>query len=515
GAGAPTKTITPGRGELKPVPPGRDEHQLLRSAAGELAHRASWRAKLFAPGAGAPTRLRRQRRGELIESDRGPWARRSPRGVAHPRQANPSQRNPGKDEHQLVRDAAGELTHRASWRATLFAPGAGAPTKTITPGRGELKPVPPGRDEHQLVRGAAGGLAHRASRRATLFAPGAGAPTRPRRPGELAHRIRSRPVGSTFPPGCSPPALRQPEPVQSREGRAPARPRCSRRTRPSSQQGALRCSHPGRVLLQHYDNRESELIESDRGPWARRSPRGVAHPRYANPSRCNPGKDEHQLVRDAAGGLTHRASRRTTLFTPGAGAPTRPRRPGERAYAGAAWEGRAPARPRCSRRTRPSSQLARYAVRTRGGCSYKATMPRRKATMPRRGELIATLHPKDDVIFPILIRHAAFRQHPPGLGDAGLVHGLRISADQGVPRRQIFPFSHQAVGAGRGKPGELRGAGRGQLHAVGHMLAPVGIVTAAAGLEVQQLAGDARVVDSVGVILVLELLQAAQTAAVA
>src|SRR5690606_18053946 len=138
----------------------------------------------------------------------------------------------GKDEHQLVRDAAGGLTHRASRHTTLFAPGAGAPTKTITPGRGELKPVPPGRDEHQLVRGAAGGLAHRASWRAKLFAPGAGAPTRLRR------------------------------------------------------------------------QRRGELIESDRGPWARRSPRGVARQRYANPSRCNPGRDEHQLVRGAAGGLT-------------------------------------------------------------------------------------------------------------------------------------------------------------------------------------------------------------------
>src|SRR5690606_10125001 len=116
------------------------------------------------------------------------------------------------------------------------APGAVAPTKTITPGRGELKPVPPGRDEHQRGGGAAGELAHRASWRAKLFAPGAGAPTRLRQPGERAQRVRSRPVGSTFPPGCSAPALRQPEPVQSREGRAPARPRCSRRTHPSSQQ---------------------------------------------------------------------------------------------------------------------------------------------------------------------------------------------------------------------------------------------------------------------------------------
>src|SRR5690606_41829338 len=35
----------------------------------------------------------------------------------------------GKDEDQLVRGAAGEPVHRASKRATLFAPGAGAPTR--------------------------------------------------------------------------------------------------------------------------------------------------------------------------------------------------------------------------------------------------------------------------------------------------------------------------------------------------------------------------------------------------
>src|SRR5690606_28086633 len=131
---------TPGRGELKPVPPGRDEHQLLRSAAGELAHRASWRAKLFAPGAGAPTRLRRQGRGELIEPDPGPRARPSRRGVATPRQANSSQRTPGRDEHQLVRGAAGGLAHRASRRAALFAPGAGAPTRLRCPEGASLSP---------------------------------------------------------------------------------------------------------------------------------------------------------------------------------------------------------------------------------------------------------------------------------------------------------------------------------------------------------------------------------------
>src|SRR5690606_28252620 len=38
------------------------------------------------------------------------------------------ERRPGSNEHQLVRGAAGEPAHRASKRATLFAPGAGAPT---------------------------------------------------------------------------------------------------------------------------------------------------------------------------------------------------------------------------------------------------------------------------------------------------------------------------------------------------------------------------------------------------
>src|SRR5690606_479514 len=40
------------------VPPVRDEHQLVRDAAGELAHQATSRTTLFALGAGAPTRLR-------------------------------------------------------------------------------------------------------------------------------------------------------------------------------------------------------------------------------------------------------------------------------------------------------------------------------------------------------------------------------------------------------------------------------------------------------------------------
>lgn len=46
------------------------------------------------------------------------------------------------------------------------------------------------------------------------------------------------------------------------------------------------------------------------------------------------------------------------------------------------------------------------------------------------------------------------------------------------------------------------------------MLDPIGIIAAATGLQVQQLAGDARVVDG-AIVLVFEFLQAAQATAVA
>src|SRR5690554_3661097 len=100
--------------------------------------------------------------------------------------------------------------------------------------------------------------------------------------------------GERAPSGCSAPALRLrcrcayvgervlANPGYSREGRVLVRPACCRGLRPSSW-----CStFPGSVL-----------------------PRGVAHRRYAcvvcahtsasgcSPTRCIPGRDEHQLVR--------------------------------------------------------------------------------------------------------------------------------------------------------------------------------------------------------------------------
>src|SRR5690606_25368459 len=98
--------------------------------------------------------------------------------------------------------------------------------------------------------------------------------------------------------------------------------------------GALRGSHPGRVLLQGDDARGASLSR----PMAacgldvpgKRTPRGVAHLRYAcvvcaltSASGGTPGRDAAPLGRGGAGGPAHRASRGATRFAPGAGAPTR------------------------------------------------------------------------------------------------------------------------------------------------------------------------------------------------
>ena len=66
-----------------------------------------------------------------------------------------------------------------------------------------------------------------------------------------------------------------------------------------------------------------------------------------------------------------------------------------------------------------------------------------------------------------------------------MVHGVGIAADEMVPQRQVLALRHQAIGAGRRQPLEFVGLGRGQLDAVGHRRAAVGVVGAAAGLEVQ------------------------------
>src|SRR5690606_6014575 len=146
-----------------------------------------------------------------------------------------------------------------------------------------------------------------------------------------------------YSPGCSAPALRLRclrayvgELMHPREGRAPARPRGSRRARPSSQ--------PARYAVRTRGGCSYKVTtpggRAYRALWrpvGSTFPESVlpAHLRYAcvvcaltSASGCAPGRDEHQLVRGAAGGRTHRANRRATLFAPGAGAPTGLRHPG-------------------------------------------------------------------------------------------------------------------------------------------------------------------------------------------
>src|SRR5690606_6399395 len=76
--------------------------------------------------------------------------------------------------------------------------------------------------------------------------------------------------------GCSAPALRHMHPERSGFVRVGAPPRCERGQHLSASGRAF--SHPGRVLLQRGDALGGTSTSSS-------APRGVAHPRYANPRR--------------------------------------------------------------------------------------------------------------------------------------------------------------------------------------------------------------------------------------
>ncbi|MNK94259.1 hypothetical protein D3C87_1144560 [compost metagenome] len=118
------------------------------------------------------------------------------------------------------------------------------------------------------------------------------------------------------------------------------------------------------------------------------------------------------------------------------------------------------------------------------------------------------------MIFPIIFRHAAFGEHAPGLGNPLVMNGIAITAHQVMPQRQVLAFADQAIAAGRRQPFEFVGLARRELDTVRHSVATVRIIRALAGFQVQQFAGDARVIDAV-VVFVFKLLQAAQSTAVA
>ena len=118
------------------------------------------------------------------------------------------------------------------------------------------------------------------------------------------------------------------------------------------------------------------------------------------------------------------------------------------------------------------------------------------------------------MIFPVFFRHAALGEHAPGLGNPLVVYRIAVAADQVVPQWQILAFADQSIAAGRRQPFELFGLARGEMNAVRDKLTPVRVIAALAGFQIQQFAGDSRVIDAV-VVLILEFLQAAQTTAVA
>src|SRR5690554_2132764 len=231
---------------------------------------------------------------------------------------------PGPAARRLSRQTGKCGSFRSCLRVLILTKICMCESSTIFSGRdehgGSRRTHPSSQPAHYAVR-TRGGCSYK------IATPGG----KPVASGRGLWARRSRKAYSS---GCSAPALRLRclrayvgEPMQPREGRAPARPRCSRRTRPWSQQVRWLFA-PGRVLLQDCDAWEASLSRpmAARGldVPGKRTPRGVAHLRYAcvvcaltAAGGCAPGRDEHQLVRGAAGGPAHGASRCAGCSHPG------------------------------------------------------------------------------------------------------------------------------------------------------------------------------------------------------
>ena len=103
--------------------------------------------------------------------------------------------------------------------------------------------------------------------------------------------------------------------------------------------------------------------------------------------------------------------------------------------------------------------------------------------------------------------------HPADHGKAGGLHRVRITAHQRMPFGQRPAVGAQAVGTGVGQLVENFGIVRADHQAAGHLADAVGIVATAALLRVELAAGHVGEEQLAG-FLVLELEQAAATAAV-
>jgi hypothetical protein len=133
---------------------------------------------------------------------------------------------------------------------------------------------------------------------------------------------------------------------------------------------------------------------------------------------------------------------------------------------------------------------------------------------PDSGDRLLSLRQPPDVVFKIGIGDAFLAAYLSPDGYPGLDHARFASGDQGMPPGERLATRQTAIGAAIRQPVELAGILRRQPHAVAHPLGSIGVVTASAGLEIEQLAGEIGEVD-LARILILELDKTAAPAAVA
>src|SRR5262249_18817342 len=121
-----------------------------------------------------------------------------------------------------------------------------------------------------------------------------------------------------------------------------------------------------------------------------------------------------------------------------------------------------------------------------GECpSLYSTLAPPRLRQPRRPAHDAIL---EIVVLNLFLAGADLAAHR----DAGGVHRVGVSGNERVPPIKVMPVGQQAVGAGRRQPDDPIDVARSQAHAVVHLLGPVRIVLAAAGVTVEELTAYVR-----------------------
>ncbi len=133
--------------------------------------------------------------------------------------------------------------------------------------------------------------------------------------------------------------------------------------------------------------------------------------------------------------------------------------------------------------------------------------------------LLATLEPpyraqSDNVIGQLLFFDLLFGDDAVPDRHAGAMDGVAPAGDEMVPPVKLLPLGQQPIGAGAGHEGQVGDIRRGDLHAIRYQLLPVLVASAATAERIEQVAGDIRMQDRPG-ILVLQLDQTAFAASVA